>query len=77
MSQPFSFRFPPDKNPPPNKAIKEIAVTMYCRDVSLADVNFRIKEIIRLQMAANAKIKINPYKTDVPKLFDSMVLSPF
>jgi len=54
-----------------------MTVIMYCSDDSLVEVNLRIREIIRLQMAAKAKIKINPYKTDVPKLLDSMFLSPF
>ncbi|WP_187373159.1 hypothetical protein [Bacillus rubiinfantis] len=36
-----------------------------------------MKEMMRLQIAANAKIKINPYRIAVPKLFDSIFLSPF
>jgi hypothetical protein len=45
-------------------------------ETSRVDVNLRIKETIRLLIAAKAKIKINPYKIDVPKLFDSILLSP-
>jgi hypothetical protein len=68
---------PPDKNPPPNSAINETAVTMYCSEISRAEVNLSIREKIRELTAANKKIKINPYRMDVPKLFDSMFLSPF
>jgi hypothetical protein len=77
ISQPLSFRFPPERNPPPKSPIKERAVMMYCKLTSRADVNRRMVAKIKLLSAENKKIKIKPYKIDIPKLFDSIILSPF
>ncbi|WHY90649.1 hypothetical protein QNK12_23695 [Neobacillus cucumis] len=49
---------------------------MYWSDTSRVEVNLRINETIRLLIAAKAKIKMSPYKIDVPKLFDSISTLP-
>jgi hypothetical protein len=41
------------------------------------DVNLRIKEMIRLLIAAKRKMKMRPYNTAVPKLLDSIFVLPF
>lgn len=76
-SHPFCFLFPPDKNPPPNRPIKDIAVIQYCWENSRTDVNLKIKEKIRLLNAANIKINTSPYKTETAKLFASIFFSSF
>jgi hypothetical protein len=52
------------------------AVITYCSDTSRADVNLRINAKIRLLNTAKTTIKINPYRIEVPKLFDSILTLP-
>jgi hypothetical protein len=52
------------------------AVMTYCSDTSRADVNLRINAKIRLHITAKTRIKINPYRIEVPKLFDSILTLP-
>ncbi len=77
-SQPFCFPFPPDINPPVNRAMNEMAVITYCTEDSCRDVNLRIIANRKLQTMAKVNIAIIPYNIDVPKAFDSSMLNlPF
>jgi hypothetical protein len=52
------------------------AVITYCSDTSRADVNLSINANIRLLITAKTRMKINPYRIEVPKLFDSILTLP-
>jgi hypothetical protein len=52
------------------------AVMTYCSDTSRADVNLRTNAKMRLLNAAKTRMKINPYRIEIPKLFDSILTLP-